>query len=443
ATNGITVSNCDPQIRGCYIYDNTNHGIYVINGASPELQYNTIKNNDGSGIYNNGSSETFCEISGTGENDIMNNSGAGVYNNGGFVHLGPYMGAGTSYYNTISGNNGEINNSNGSVEAQKCYWGTSSPTYQLFLGSGITDWQNYLTSDQADGSPLAKNAGQNWEDIENNIDRNNPKELYMLANYLREQSRSDEAGSVFKDIIIRFPNSSVVKNSVRKLFLTERKLGKKYIIDYVKSLRNGKTLSHIDNALCEILLLEYVRQNDVNNVEKLGKEIIKNYSNRDSEKMALYNLSTYQGMGANNRIKYLDIMKTKYPNDPITLQALVLNGEDVDWTQQVDGLEKSISGNIETVAADFSLNPAYPNPFNPSTTISFSLSKQSKIDIQVYDLKGKKVWNWENNLEYGIGNHKVVWNAIDASGNSLSTGVYFIKLIAGEQVATQKVILMK
>lgn len=86
---------------------------------------------------------------------------------------------------------------------------------------------------------------------------------------------------------------------------------------------------------------------------------------------------------------------------------------------------------------EFSLDNAYPNPFNPETTIGFSLPLDIKISIDVYDINGRFLETLiERNLLAGY--HSIIWNA-----SSYSSGVYFIKMQAGGYIRTQKLILMK
>jgi hypothetical protein len=98
-----------------------------------------------------------------------------------------------------------------------------------------------------------------------------------------------------------------------------------------------------------------------------------------------------------------------------------------------------VSSLTETVALPetFSLDRAYPNPFNPVTTLSFAIPVDSEVSISVYNLQGREVVFLINgNMEAGY--HSVVWNA-----DSYSSGVYFVKMIAGEFVNTQKLMLIK
>ncbi len=85
----------------------------------------------------------------------------------------------------------------------------------------------------------------------------------------------------------------------------------------------------------------------------------------------------------------------------------------------------------------------YPNPFNPTTTISFSIPIDSKIDISVYNIKGQKVKTVANDLfEKGI--YSILWSGDDDNGKFVSSGVYFYKLcVNGETESVKKCLLLK
>lgn len=88
------------------------------------------------------------------------------------------------------------------------------------------------------------------------------------------------------------------------------------------------------------------------------------------------------------------------------------------------------------------LNHNYPNPFNPSTTISFSLAKPAKTALTIYNLKGQIVKHLING-ELNGGNYNIVWDGKDEKDRSVSTGVYFYRLVSGNYQCTQKMLLMK
>ena len=87
-------------------------------------------------------------------------------------------------------------------------------------------------------------------------------------------------------------------------------------------------------------------------------------------------------------------------------------------------------------------NSVYPNPFNPSTTLSYSLAEASDVIVKIYNVKGELV---HQIYEFGKnkGNHSVVWNGKDKNNNACGSGVYFFQLQAGKYQMTKKALLMK
>lgn len=84
----------------------------------------------------------------------------------------------------------------------------------------------------------------------------------------------------------------------------------------------------------------------------------------------------------------------------------------------------------------------HPNPFNPETTIHFSVKEAVPVNIGIYNLKGQLVKTLVN-AEKASGNHSVVWDGRDDNGSLVSSGVYFYKMNAGKYSSTRKMIMMK
>lgn len=91
----------------------------------------------------------------------------------------------------------------------------------------------------------------------------------------------------------------------------------------------------------------------------------------------------------------------------------------------------------EAFSRSFNLYPNYPNPFNPSTTISFTLSNASRVSLLIYDIHGREVESLIEGIQ-PAGSHSIEWNA-----SNLASGVYFYRLTADEFVQTRKMILIK
>ncbi|MBN2280289.1 MAG: T9SS type A sorting domain-containing protein [Candidatus Marinimicrobia bacterium] len=85
----------------------------------------------------------------------------------------------------------------------------------------------------------------------------------------------------------------------------------------------------------------------------------------------------------------------------------------------------------------FTLSPAYPNPFNPTTTIKYSLAKDSHVLLSIYDSNGNLIENIVNEQKE-VGYHQINWNA-----SGLPSGVYFYKLVTSDFVDVKKCLLVK
>jgi len=85
----------------------------------------------------------------------------------------------------------------------------------------------------------------------------------------------------------------------------------------------------------------------------------------------------------------------------------------------------------------------YPNPFNPTTTISFALQDYANIELTFYNLKGEKVKTFANN-KLTKGNHSMIWSGNDDSGQTVSSGIYLYKLnVNGKTEAMNKCVMLK
>ena len=95
---------------------------------------------------------------------------------------------------------------------------------------------------------------------------------------------------------------------------------------------------------------------------------------------------------------------------------------------------------LKPVATELTGN--YPNPFNPTTTISFSTKEAGFVSINIYNMKGQLVKKLvEGNLEAAY--HNILWDGRDDSNKTVSSGIYFYKMKTINYTATQKMILMK
>jgi hypothetical protein len=90
----------------------------------------------------------------------------------------------------------------------------------------------------------------------------------------------------------------------------------------------------------------------------------------------------------------------------------------------------------------FQLLQNYPNPFNPSTIIAFEIAQTTHVNLEIYDLTGKKIQTLVNSNQVA-GHYKVEWNGRDYKNNMLPTGVYFYRLQINDFCKTKKMVLAK
>ena len=88
------------------------------------------------------------------------------------------------------------------------------------------------------------------------------------------------------------------------------------------------------------------------------------------------------------------------------------------------------------------LGSNYPNPFNPATTISYYLKNNSFTTLEIYNMLGQKVKTLVNKA-VEAGDHYVVWNGLDETGKTVSSGIYFYQLKADKKTEIKKMILLR
>ena len=110
-----------------------------------------------------------------------------------------------------------------------------------------------------------------------------------------------------------------------------------------------------------------------------------------------------------------------------------------------DNKGNGIEADVQSFDVNFSnalpikteLTDAYPNPFNPTSTINYGLNTTGHVEIMVYDATGRLVEELVNQNQTA-GYHSITWNA-----SNQASGMYFAKMIAGDVVQTQKLVLLK
>jgi hypothetical protein len=128
--------------------------------------------------------------------------------------------------------------------------------------------------------------------------------------------------------------------------------------------------------------------------------------------------------------------------DKITFKVLVASSDElVEMDADIEliwtNMGMPIVNLTDALPLEVSLDNAYPNPFNPTTTLNYAVPSDMNVTLAIYDMRGRLVDELVNNM-HARGIHQVVWNA-----DQYASGVYMVNMTAGDYSTIQKVMLIK
>ena len=110
-----------------------------------------------------------------------------------------------------------------------------------------------------------------------------------------------------------------------------------------------------------------------------------------------------------------------------------------------DGRLAQIAGNILSLAtapSKFALIQNFPNPFNPETTIKYTLADDARVSLRIYNIVGQVVRTLVSDRQ-AADRYSVRWDGLDERGLTVSSGVYFYQVMAGNFKDVRKLMLLK
>jgi len=102
----------------------------------------------------------------------------------------------------------------------------------------------------------------------------------------------------------------------------------------------------------------------------------------------------------------------------------------------------SVESTYKVAPSVYALSKNYPNPFNPTTTIDYSIPQAGNVELVIYNTAGQKIRTLINQMQ-DASFYKVVWDGRDESGQSVASGIYFYRLVAGNFSKIEKMTLIK
>jgi len=101
-----------------------------------------------------------------------------------------------------------------------------------------------------------------------------------------------------------------------------------------------------------------------------------------------------------------------------------------------------IGGTPGIIPQEFYLAQNYPNPFNPTTTISYGLARESSVKLIIYDLLGRTVWSMDAGNQMP-GHYETEWKGRNTNNEAVASGMYFYRIVAGDNSVVKKMILIR
>jgi hypothetical protein len=427
------ITNIDGNSSGAGIniyYCTDFYQVHDINNCSTGLNVGSSSGNSSESNYNC----TYCGISASGGSIV------GAYN---LSFCSPPT------YDFMS-------NSSSVIESYNCYFASGHPV-NYESGGGNVDVNNgtfcgYPKAAGNTGTPETQPTQVSSDDPVDAEFQTINASYFTLMNKNREDKgkgisdKSDFKSGLlniikdYKSFIKKYPQSSFSRaalttaaNSFRLLDDTENR--KSFLNDII----NDKELTSLKGA-AEILMIDYYTAvKDLNGAISAADAFINNYKNdKELSGEGLLKKGIILLFEMNQPEKAADYFTeviNNYPGSPLVEFAkngLELSGKEVKETPG-----ENIADENNAFSAD-----AYPNPFNPTTTISFNLPEAGRVAVKVYDIMGAEVITLLDGERAG-GRQSVVWNSQNKSGSSVASGIYIYSITYKGQSISKKIMMMK
>ncbi len=443
------------RITDCHIY-NTNVGIDMYYSGAYIAKTEINNNYIGINTINYSSPylapDDYLNAS-VGRNKIHDNSfGLFVEN-----HSNPWLGRESCI--NFGGNNAIYSNTTKDINlndyctvyAENNYWG-GGPTSSYYVGNGcFFDQYPYLNS-----MPMSKLSSQNPEEeaFDNsfpsdigNVDTpisldNTSKEkpgynekwpiewkLLYARNLLRVK-RYNAAADICETVITNYPDSARSHLALDLLWQAKRKSKSMVSLQSFVNLRSRSKNKNMLLGAAELILAGNSKANRISFLDNLYS-VYKNTKLEESillDKFMYYLYDVDDLKSANEIFNRIEQSCSKSPSFLYAKRHLDNRLSD-SYTPRL-GKENTESQLEEIELPDnYQLLGNYPNPFNPSTTISYALPFNSRVELNIYDVTGKLVKSLKL-TDQSAGHQSIVWNGTNEQGTLVSSGIYLYRFKA-------------
>lgn len=420
---GIYLINSSDEVFKCLI-KNFDIGINIYS-SSPTVYMNLIEDNRDIGISASGKYtypvlKPAMMLRETAYNSIIDNGISSSHSNKSQIYIGNFanMNINEAHNNVYSSSTGTPSApcikkyfiSYPQFQAKENYWGEDPDTTFFSPQYSWIDFTDYYD----DPIPVTYTIGK---------DGNNEYIIYPLseARQLYSEMKYEQALDLFLNAVQTYSDSNLGYEALSYLPRLFKMLNKNYqeLIEFIDNLieTGWSRTKYLDELKFNVYLIydKYANAVTLNNqlLENSETEIERMY-----HKLNSYIISTLTSNKSEE--KYLDNSISE-----ISKKMLVLNSENEDTYE-----EKS-----------FSLS-TYPNPFNPDVSIKLYIPEKTQLEINIYNIRGQLVKTiFSDEIEEG--HHEFLWNGKTNTGNMVSTGIYLLKCVSGNEQYYKKMLMIK
>jgi TolA-binding protein len=267
-------------------------------------------------------------------------------------------------------------------------------------------------------------------------------DLYRLAQFNFENSNFLLAKQQYKSLIDNYPESKYASAAANELLALEEYLEKNwddlqlyYLTD--PNLHYDERVSWLADYLATYC---NIKKGDYEAAINWFEDVIENPPSEADSIYAVIDLGyTYLLMGANQGgrsytgrlTELVPASRKSFDATSDALMAKLLEHTTSEFSEP----------DLPAIPLKF-LVSNYPNPFNPTTTIAYSLPLDTNIEIKVYNIRGQLVRTLVHDYQTA-GKYSVVWDGRDQTGESVGSGVYFYRLISKQNTIVKKMLMLK
>jgi len=366
------------------------------------------------GKSNSWSEKTAQNLANTSLTSRISSSGYGFY-----IHVA-WDNGNEIYYNRFDINDDEWDLTN-NILAESNYWGASSPDSAWFYG--LVDRSPCQSSSLGAGPSWKQTADAYWDAIAAYDEEDYKEALSLFESLLDTQPEHERIGSI----------AFLFGKSALKVGVLETKLS--VLQDFVRKQANAE-VAHVERVWSSYQFAS------IADMEKARSVCLSAPEASLSERELLLSLIGYYV--SNDDMKGAEeiaaLLRTKRKEDAELESDIEASLNSPKLTFKSTSLPK-VSLGAASMNPDWKIG-AYPNPFNPSTTVQFQATREEFISVRIFDVRGRRVASLvEARLPPGL--HSLVWDGRNSSGRPAAAGVYFAALRTNRDFEAIKLLLVK